>query len=198
MKLQLRARDEKGAVLVIVAIFTLVLLTLSVGGIMMFSVYGANREMQKAADQAALAGAAALPLLRPGVALSSLNLNPVYNLTDNYGLDVPQGNQQRSGPPCGCMRIRHYGSGRHVRPVDREVWLPSRPLFGRVLHQRSVERRSGLTGSQLLEQSYFILSEQPNLAGQQPSDAAPWELAIQSSDQPVAHNPRTAKCERSG
>lgn len=89
MKSRLRARDENGAVLVIVAISMVTLLTLSAGGIMMFSLYGANREMQKAADQSALAGAAALPLLRPGVALSSLPLNTAYQLTDNVGLDVP-------------------------------------------------------------------------------------------------------------
>ena len=89
MKLKIRARDEKGAVLVIVAVVMTALLTLSAGGILVFTLYGANREMQKAADQAALAGAAALPLLRPGVALESLNMNPVYALTDDVGLDVP-------------------------------------------------------------------------------------------------------------
>lgn len=89
MKLKIRARDEKGAVLVIVAIVMTALLTLSAGGILVFTLYGAHREMQKAADQAALAGAAALPLLRPGVALESLNMNPVYALTDDVGLDVP-------------------------------------------------------------------------------------------------------------
>lgn len=89
MRFKIRADDEKGAVLVIVAILMTALLTLSAGGIMVFTLYGANREMQKAADQAALAGAAALPLLRPGVALESLNMNPVYSLTDQVGLDVP-------------------------------------------------------------------------------------------------------------
>lgn len=89
MKNKLRASDESGAILIIVAISMIALLTLSAGGIMLFTLYGANREMQKAADQAALAGAAALPLLRPGVALSSLPLNPVYSLSSNVGLDVP-------------------------------------------------------------------------------------------------------------
>ena len=65
------------------------LLILSAGGIMLFTLYGAQREMQKSADQAALAGAAALPLLRPGVALGSLPMNTVYELTDDVGLDVP-------------------------------------------------------------------------------------------------------------
>ncbi|MGQ0679285.1 MAG: pilus assembly protein TadG-related protein [Actinomycetota bacterium] len=89
MKFKSRARDESGAILVIVAISMIALLTLSAGGIMLFTLYGANREMQKAADQAALAGAAALPLLRPNQLLSSLPLNPVYDLTSNVGLDVP-------------------------------------------------------------------------------------------------------------
>ncbi|HEU4868725.1 MAG TPA: hypothetical protein VFV09_13495 [Actinomycetota bacterium] len=66
-----------------------VLLTLTAGGVMLFTLYGSQREMQKAADQAALAGAAGMPLLRPGVALSSLPLNTVYDLTDDVGLDVP-------------------------------------------------------------------------------------------------------------
>jgi hypothetical protein len=66
-----------------------VLLTLTAGGIMLFTLYGSQREMQKAADQAALAGAAGMPLLNPGQALSSLPLNTVYDLTDDVGLDVP-------------------------------------------------------------------------------------------------------------
>ena len=89
MKFKTRARDERGAVLIIVAIVMTALLTLTAGGIMTFTLYGANREMQKAADQAAVAGAAALPLLRPGVALDGLPLNRVYTLADNLGLDVP-------------------------------------------------------------------------------------------------------------
>lgn len=88
-KLKLRFRDERGAVLVIVALVMSALLTLSAGGIMLFTLYGSQREMQKAADQAALAGAAALPLLAPGQLLSSLPMNTVYDLTDDVGLDVP-------------------------------------------------------------------------------------------------------------
>lgn len=87
--LQSRIRDERGAVLIIVALVMSALLTLSAGGIMLFTLYGGQREMQKAADQAALAGAAGLPLLRPGVALGSLPLNTAYELTDDVGLDVP-------------------------------------------------------------------------------------------------------------
>lgn len=84
-----RVHDEKGIVLIVVASVMTALMVLSAGGIMLFTLYGSHREMQKAADQAALAGAAALPLLRPGVALSSLPMNTVYDLTDDVGLDVP-------------------------------------------------------------------------------------------------------------
>ncbi|CAN5888854.1 hypothetical protein BH23ACT12_BH23ACT12_05530 [soil metagenome] len=84
-----RVRDEKGAVLVVVALVMTSLMVLSAGGVMLFTLYGSHREMQKAADQAAVAGAAALPLLNPGEALSGLPLNTAYNLTAAVGLDVP-------------------------------------------------------------------------------------------------------------
>ncbi|HEX2053410.1 MAG TPA: hypothetical protein VHJ78_06770, partial [Actinomycetota bacterium] len=87
--MQASVRDERGAVLVIVALVMSVLLTLSAGGIMLFSLYGSQREMQKAADQAALAGAAAMPVLNPGQTLSNLPMNTAYDLTDDVGLDVP-------------------------------------------------------------------------------------------------------------
>lgn len=87
--MHLRTRDEQGAVLIVVAVVTVVLLILSGGGVMLFTLYGSQREMQKSADQAALAGAAGLPLLNPGQTLSSLPMNTVYDLTDDVGLDVP-------------------------------------------------------------------------------------------------------------
>jgi Flp pilus assembly protein TadG len=64
-----------------------VLLTLSAGGIMLFSLYGSQREMQKAADQAALAAAAGLPLLNPSQTLDGLALDYTYELLEGYGLD---------------------------------------------------------------------------------------------------------------
>lgn len=88
MKFRTRARDEKGAVLVIVAVSMLALMTLTAGGIMLFTLYGANREMQKAADQGALAAAAGLPLLNPGQTLDSLGLQQNYDLVAGVGLDT--------------------------------------------------------------------------------------------------------------
>lgn len=87
--LKLRSSDESGAVLIIVALVTLVLLILSAGGIMLFTLYGSQREMQKSADQAALAGAAALPLLNPGQTMDALPMNTYYELSEGVGLDVP-------------------------------------------------------------------------------------------------------------
>ncbi|HVL50858.1 MAG TPA: hypothetical protein VM754_05085 [Actinomycetota bacterium] len=84
-----RVHDERGAVLIIVALVMSVLLILSAGGVMLFTLYGSHREMQKTADQSALAGAAALPLLRPGQTLSTLPMNTAYRLTEGVGLDVP-------------------------------------------------------------------------------------------------------------
>lgn len=85
--LKLRSRDESGAVLIVVALVTVVLLILSGGGIMLLTLYGSQREMQKAADQAALASAAALPLLNPGQALDALPMDTAYQLTEGVGLD---------------------------------------------------------------------------------------------------------------
>lgn len=96
-----RVHDEKGAVLVVVALVMTSLMILSAGGIMLFTLYGTNREMQKAADQAALAGAAALPPVYPNVLLDNLPYplsfedisGHVHNLTTSVGLDVPMLNQ---------------------------------------------------------------------------------------------------------
>ena len=92
-KLQLRIRDERGAVLIIVALVMSTLLILSAGGIMLFTLYGSHREMQKAADQAALAGAAALPPLYPDAVLDNFplpNTSPVYDFLGSRGLDIPR------------------------------------------------------------------------------------------------------------
>lgn len=83
-----RVHDEKGAVLVVVALVMTALLILSGGGIMLFTLYGSHREMQKAADQGALAGAAGLPLLNPSGTLDSLGLQQNYQLLEGVGLDT--------------------------------------------------------------------------------------------------------------
>lgn len=89
-----RARDEQGAVLIVVALVMSALLILTAGGIVSFTLYGANRELQRAADQAALAGAAALPPLNPGVVANNFpvvpGLDTAYNLAGNAGLNIPR------------------------------------------------------------------------------------------------------------
>jgi hypothetical protein len=76
-----------------------VLMVLAAGGISGFTMFGAQRELQKAADQAAVAAAAALPPVYPNVLLDSLPfpmsvankaLNPAYSILGNVGLDVPR------------------------------------------------------------------------------------------------------------
>jgi hypothetical protein len=59
--------SEDGGVLTIVAIVLPLLLLLSAGGVSGFSLYASHRELQRAADQAALAGGASLPPVDPNV-----------------------------------------------------------------------------------------------------------------------------------
>ncbi len=87
-------RDD-GAVIVIVALVMVPLMVLTAGGVGMFPLYGSQRELQKAADQAALAGAAALPLLNPNVAFQNLpfpipNTDPTFELTGLQYFDLPR------------------------------------------------------------------------------------------------------------
>lgn len=89
-----RFRNDEGAVLIVVSLVMLPLMVLGVGGIGLFTLYGAHREMQKTADQAALAGAAALPPLNPNVVFQNLpfpipNTDPVFEITGLQYLDVP-------------------------------------------------------------------------------------------------------------
>lgn len=81
-----------------------VLLILSAGGIMLFTLYGSHREMQKAADQGALAAAAGLPILNPSQTLDSLGLQQNYQLLEGVGLDdALNGLQQVPDPRAvGC------------------------------------------------------------------------------------------------
>lgn len=89
-----RFGNDEGAVLIIVSLVMLPLMLLGVGGIGLFTLYGAHREMQRTADQAALAGAAALPPLNPSVVFENLpfpipNTDPVFEITGLQYLDVP-------------------------------------------------------------------------------------------------------------
>ncbi|MGH2769037.1 MAG: hypothetical protein ACRDJF_00710 [Actinomycetota bacterium] len=72
-----------------------VLALLAAGGISAFTMYGTTRELQKAADQAALAGAAAMSPFYPDAVLESLpfpmpDTDPVYELAEDAGLNVPR------------------------------------------------------------------------------------------------------------
>jgi hypothetical protein len=59
--------NEDGGVLMVAAITLPILLLVSAGGVGGFSLYASHRELQRVADQAALAGAAALPPFDPNV-----------------------------------------------------------------------------------------------------------------------------------
>lgn len=106
MKLKDRVKTERGAVLVTVALVMTVLILLVAGGISTFTMFGAQRELQKAADQAALAAAAAVPLAYTGPILGNLeNLpfpdgvtDPVFNILDSAGLDIPRLSQLAPDP----------------------------------------------------------------------------------------------------
>lgn len=78
-----RMAEEDGGVLVLVAIVMPLLLLLSAGGIAGFSLYASHRELQRAADQAALAGGASLPPADPNVLVENApfplpDTEPVY------------------------------------------------------------------------------------------------------------------------
>jgi hypothetical protein len=78
---------EDGGVLTIVAIVLPLLLLVSAGGVSMFSLSASHREIQRSADQAALAGAAVLPPFDPNVLVDNApfplpNTEPVYQLAE--------------------------------------------------------------------------------------------------------------------
>lgn len=82
-----RIASEDGGILTIAAIVLPVLLLVSAGGISGFSLFAANRELQRAADQAALAAAAALPPFDPNVLVEDApfplpDTEPVYELVE--------------------------------------------------------------------------------------------------------------------
>lgn len=90
-----RPGDERGAVLIVVTLIMTVMLLLTAGGIGGAVLYSGQRELQKAADQAAVAGAAALPPLNPSVLYDSLpfpisGTDPVFEIAADRGLDLPR------------------------------------------------------------------------------------------------------------
>ena len=89
-----RFRDETGGVLVTVAVVLPLIVLLSAGGIVTFTLAATHRELQTAADQAALAGASALPPLYPNDIIAAVetvapmpDTEPVYELSP---FDLPR------------------------------------------------------------------------------------------------------------
>jgi hypothetical protein len=85
---------EDGGVLLVVAIVMPLLMLLTAGGVAGFSLYASHRELQRAADQAALAGAAALPPADPNVLVENApfplpSTDPVYELASGLGVNLP-------------------------------------------------------------------------------------------------------------
>lgn len=65
-------RDEEGTILILTALILPLVMTIVAGGIVAFGMLNGQRELQAAADHAALAAAAALPPVDPNVALDSV------------------------------------------------------------------------------------------------------------------------------
>ena len=96
MSTQRRMAEEDGGVLVLVAIVMPLLLLLTAGGITGFSLYASHRELQRAADQAALAGGASLPPADPNVLVENApfplpDTEPVYAVVEGAsGQNLPR------------------------------------------------------------------------------------------------------------
>lgn len=95
MRIRERIADERGGVMIVVAIVLPLLLLLTAGGVSAFSLYASNRELQRSADQAALAGAATIPLTDPNVLVENSpiplpNTDPVYELAEGQGVNLPR------------------------------------------------------------------------------------------------------------
>jgi hypothetical protein len=91
-----RFAREDGGVLTIAAIVLPLLLLLSAGGVSGFSLFASHRELQRAADQGALAGGASLPIADPNVLVSGApfplpDTEPVYALVEGAtGHNLPR------------------------------------------------------------------------------------------------------------
>lgn len=96
MHIKRRIMSEDGGVLTLAAIVLPLLLLVSAGGVTGFSLYASNRELQQAADQAAVAGAAVLPPFDPGVLVEDApfplpDTEPTYELVEGAtGENLPR------------------------------------------------------------------------------------------------------------
>ena len=110
-----RLRDETGAVVVVVALLMSLLVLLAAGAITGFTLYAAQREIQRSADQAALAGAAAFPPFNPYTILDANtpfpmpNTDPTFEISGNAALDVHQTGELLPDPRAVACAYGHDG-----------------------------------------------------------------------------------------
>lgn len=95
IRFEAQMTKEDGSVLILAGIVLPLLLVLTAGGVAGFSLLGAHRELQRAADQAATAVAAAIPPVDPGVLAESAPFplpatDAVYDLAEEAGVDAPR------------------------------------------------------------------------------------------------------------
>lgn len=96
MRRRIAMANEDGGVLVMVSIVLPVLFILSAAGVGGFSLYASHRELQRAADQAALAGGASLPPVDPNVLVDNApfplpNTERVYRIVEGAsGQNLPR------------------------------------------------------------------------------------------------------------
>jgi hypothetical protein len=125
-----RTNEEDGAVVVVVALFMSLLLLLAAGGITGFTLYAAHREMQRTADQAALAGAAAFPPFNPYTILDANtpfplpNTNPSYDISGDAGLDAHQVGELVPDPRAVACAYGHDGLSAESAPMLGSFGVP--------------------------------------------------------------------------
>lgn len=101
---------DRGAVVVTVALLMPLLLLLTSGGIVGLAIYGTHLELQKAADQAALAGASSLPPFAPDIVLdnSTFPMAGTTTATDPRTVACKLGNANLTGDSAGM--VASFGS----------------------------------------------------------------------------------------
>lgn len=85
---------EHGSVILLVALLMPILLLMTAGGVAGFGLYASHRELQRAADQGALAAAAALPPLDPNILVEDAphplpGTEEVWGVVDETGIVPP-------------------------------------------------------------------------------------------------------------
>ena len=105
---RLASDEERGSILILAAIILPIIMTMVAGGVVAYTLLNGQREIQSAADRAALAAAAALPPLDPNVVLNQIgfpmqicaqgitpctNTSAVYNIMPTEAQNLMQTNQ---------------------------------------------------------------------------------------------------------